>query len=429
MGRGSRWEYFRAIFFRYREAVRKEKSRILEEFCRVCGYNRKYAIRKLNGAPPGEKPARKRRRSRPRYGSQVISILHEVWEAAGYPWSVRWKALVPLWLPWIGKRFRLPIEVERQLLSISARQIDRRLADRKRRLKRRLYGRTKPGTLLKHHIPVRTDNWDVTVPGFAEVDLVSDSGNCGEGRFAYSLNFTDIHTAWVETGAILGKGRETVREALEAIREQLPFPLRGIDSDNGSEFINDCLWNYCKDSKIQFTRGRPYKKDDNAHIEQKNWTHVRKMLGWERFDTPKAIDAINGLYGREWRLMMNLFQPSVKLVRKVRVGSRLTRKYDKPQTPLDRMLACAEGDAEKLKNLKRLRETLNPFELARGIDRKLEKIDRLASRPAISVPTSQRKLENAPGQSPSHLQIGPPKPAKRKKPLSTSEKQPKLRIA
>ncbi len=379
MGRGSRWEYFRAIFFRYREASGKQKGRILEEFCRVCGYNRKYAIRKLNGAPPGVKPERKRRRSRHKYGSRAISILQEVWEAAGYPWSVRLKAMLPLWLPRIRERFRLPIEVERQLLSISARQMDRRLRDRKRRLKRRLYGRTKPGTLLKHHIPIRTDNWDVSAPGFGEVDLVSHSGNCGEGRFAYSLNFTDIHTAWVETGAILGKDRETVREALEEIREQLPFALRGIDSDNGSEFINDSLWRYCQDRRIQFTRGRPYKKDDNAHIEQKNWTHVRKLLGWDRFDTQKATDAINQLYGKEWRLMMNLFQPSVKLLRKVRVGSRLVRKYDKPQTPLDRLLASGQGDAEKLRDLQRLRETLNPFQLARAIDGKLERISRLAS--------------------------------------------------
>src|SRR6266511_3881122 len=357
----------------------------------------------LPGLRPGSKPRLRRRGVRgPHYGSQVISILRGVWEAAGYPWSVRLKAMVPLWMPWIRRHFRVSAEVERQLLSISARQMDRRLGGSKRRLKRRFYGRTKPGTLLKHHIPIRTDNWDVTVPGFGEVDLVSHSGNSADGRFAYSLNFTDIHTAWVETEAILGKGRETVREALEEIRERLPFPLSGIDSDNGSEFLNNCLWTYCKDLKIQFTRGRPYKKDDNAHIEQKNWTHVRKLIGWERFDTQKATDAINGLYGREWRLMMNLFQPSVKLLRKVRVGSRLTRKYDRPQTPLDRLLACAEADAEKL-----------------------EKIDRLASRPATSVPMSQPKLQNAPA----HLEIGPPKPAKRKRPLSTSEKERKLRIA
>ena len=145
---------------------------------------------------------------------------------------------------------------------------------------------------------------------------------------------------------------------------------------------------------------------------------MRKLIGWERFDTQKAAAAINGLYGREWRLMMNLFQPSVKLMRKVRVGSRLTRKYDKPQTPLDRLLACAEGDAEKLKTLSGLRQSLDPFELARGIDRKLERIDRLASRSTISVPPSQRKLENLPA----HLQIRLPKPAKREKPLGPRKK-------
>ncbi len=144
MGRGSRWEYFRAIFFRYRGASGKQKSRILQEFCRVCGYNRKYAIRKLNGPPPGKKPESQRRRSAPRYGRQVISILQEVWEAAGYPWSVRLKVLLPIWLPWIRKRFSMSAEVERQLLSISARQMDRRLGEKKRRLERRLYGRTKP---------------------------------------------------------------------------------------------------------------------------------------------------------------------------------------------------------------------------------------------------------------------------------------------
>src|SRR6266542_2477584 len=206
MGGRSKWEYFRGIFGRYRGASRLEKGRILEEFCRVCGYNRKYAIRKLSGPPPGRKPRVRRCGVRgPHYGSQVISILRGVWEAAGYPWSVRLKAMVPLWMPWIRRHFRVSAEVERQLLSISARQMDRRLGGSKRRLKRRFYGRTKPGTLLKHHIPIRTDNWDVTVPGFGEVDLVSHSGNSGDGRFAYSLNFVDIHTAWVETGAILGK--------------------------------------------------------------------------------------------------------------------------------------------------------------------------------------------------------------------------------
>ena len=380
MGRVARWEYFRAIFWRYREASGKQKGQILDEFCRICGYNRKYAIRKLKGPPPGKKPELRRRRPRLVYGPRVISILHEVWEVAGYPWSVRLKAMLPVWLPWIRKRFLLTPETERQLLSISPRQIDRRLQERKRKLKRRLYGRTKPGTLLKHHIPIRTDNWDVTEPGFAEVDLVSHSGNCGEGRFAYSLNVTDIHSAWVETQAILGKDKVRVREALEGIRELLPFPLRGIDSDNGSEFINEELWGYCQQQKIQFTRGRAYKKDDNAHIEQKNWTHVRKLIGWDRYDNPTAVQLLNDLYRHEHRLMMNLFQPSVKLLRKKRIGSRLKRSYDIPRTPLERLQACPEADRASVTRLIKLRDNTDPFALAKTIDDKLAQIYELASR-------------------------------------------------
>jgi hypothetical protein len=167
-----------------------------------------------------------------------------------------------------------------QLRRISPRQIDRRLGPTKRRLQTRRYGRTKPGSLLKHHIPLKTDHWDVTVPGFTELDLVAHAGHRADGEFAHSLNVTDIHTTWVETRAVLGRGESRVQTALAEIRQALPFRLRGIDSDNGSEFINDHLYRYCQAHEIQFTRGRPYKKDDNAHIEQKNWTHVRKLVGY-----------------------------------------------------------------------------------------------------------------------------------------------------
>ena len=195
MGRESRWEYLRGIHGRYRRAGRREKGRILDEFCQVADYRRKYAIRLLNGPPPERSP-RKRRRRRPSYGQKVILVLLAVWEAAGYPWSVRLKALLPLWLPWARKRFALTPELEAQVLAISPRQIDRRLAEHKRKAKRRLYGRTKPGTLLKHQVPIKTDRWDVEQPGFSEIDLVSHSGNNARGEFLHSLNLTDIHSAW-----------------------------------------------------------------------------------------------------------------------------------------------------------------------------------------------------------------------------------------
>src|SRR5579883_908329 len=285
MSIASRRDYLQKIYPRYREASREEKRGIVDEFCANCGYNRKYAIRLLNGAPPGGRPTGKRRRQRGMtYGPQWISILKGVWETADYPWS----ALLPEWMPWIGRQYRLSAGAERQLLQISARSIDRRRGGVKRKLRRRLYGRTKPGTLLKHHIPLKTDHWDVKRPGFTEIDLVSHSGNSASGDFCYSLNVTDIHRGWTETRAVLGRGQEGVRAALEAIRQALPFPLRGIDSDNGSEFINTHLWRYCQARAIQFTRGRPEKKDDNAHIEQKNWTHVRRLLGYVRYDTEAA---------------------------------------------------------------------------------------------------------------------------------------------
>ena len=255
----------------------------------------------------------------------MLSILAAIWEAAGYPWSVRRKALLPNWMPWIRKRYRMTPQMEKQLLGISARQIDRRLKAKKSERKRRIYGRTKPGALWKHPIPVKTDSWDGSDPGFSEIDLVAHGGNSGDGEFAHTLNLTDIPSGWTESRALLGKSQVAVQEGLDAIEKVLPFRLLGVDSDNGSKFINWHLKGGCEPKQIQLTRGRPYKKDDNAHVEQKNWTHVRKLLGWERYDSRAAVAAINDLYRHELRLWMNLYLPSVKLVKKVRVGSKLRR--------------------------------------------------------------------------------------------------------
>ncbi len=398
----ARWEYLNAIYVRYRQATRPEKHRILDECCRITGYHRKHAVRLLNGPAPSGAPPRARRRRSPTYGLAVIEPLRTIWEAAGYPWSVRLKALLPLWLPWARRRLQLSRAVERQLLAISPRQIDRRLAPHKRQLQKRLYGRTKPGTLLKHHIPLKTDRWDVATPGFTEIDLVSHSGNSADGEFVHSLNVTDIHTAWVETRAVLGKHQRGIQQALAELQHAVPFRLQGIDSDNGSEFINGHLYDYCQTHAIQFTRGRPYKKDDNAHIEQKNWTHVRKLLGYLRYDSPAALAAINALYRNELRLFQNLFLPSVKLVRKERVGSRLRRRYDAPRTPLERVRACADIDRTKVAALVALRARLDPFALADRIERQLEAIYALANHRQ----SPERAAANAPAPAPP----GPPPP-------------------
>lgn len=364
---------------RYRKLSQSEKTVVLNEFCSVTGYHRKYAISLLNEPEDAPPPATIRRRG-PTYSAAAFRVIEKIWRAAGYPWSERLKALLPLWLPWARRHMpEMKPELEEEILRISPRQMDRRLQKTKQALKRRLYGRTKPGTLLKHRIPLKTDHWDVTEPGCVEIDLVSHSGECASGEFIHSLNVTDIHTGWVETRAVMGKGEAGVVNALEEIRENLPFPLRAIDSDNGSEFINYHLYTYCQKQGIQFTRGRPYKKDDNAHIEQKNWTHVRRIFGWDRYDNQAVRQAMNDLYAHPLRLMMNLYQPSVKLCRKERVGTRLRRRYDAPQTPLDRLIGGRDPKTlpSPLKKLLELRDRLDPFTLSSTIETCLADIERL----------------------------------------------------
>ena len=395
-------EYVGRMRERYDHAARAAKGPLLDEVCEVTGYHRKAAIRLLRH-PAG---MRRRRRGGPRvqYGPEVVAVLRAIWTAAGYPWSVRLKALLPLWLPWARRRMRLTDALEVQVRRISPRQIDRCLRADKRTLRRRQYGRTKPGTLLKHQIPLKTDRWDVQEPGFTEIDLVAHSGDRADGEFLHSLNVTDIHTTWVETRAVLGKGQLRVQAALEAIRQALPFRLRGIDSDNGSEFINDHLRRYCRRRRIQFTRGRPYKKDDNAHIEQKNWTHVRKVLGYVRYDSEPALAAINAMYA-DLRVLQNLFLPTVKLVTKERVGARVRRRYDQPQTPLERVQQSASIDAARVAALVALQQRTDPFALAQRIDHALAAIYRVAThrranarvdaaRPVDAKNAPTRSLEN-----------------------------------
>jgi hypothetical protein len=377
---------------RYETADRATRSRLLDEVCELTGYHRKAVIRVL-GRPVAP---RRGRRGRPvRYGPAVVGALRQIWEAAGYPWSVRLHALLPAWLPWAVRRWRIPDDIATRLRTMSPRQMDRALRPLKHDLRKRQYGRTKPGTLLKHQIPLKTDRWNVAVPGFTEIDLVAHSGDRADGEFLHSLNVTDIHTTWVETRAVMGKSQHHVLEALADLRQALPFALRGIDSDNGSEFINHHLRGYCQHHQVQFTRGRPYKKDDNAHIEQKNWTHVRKLLGYVRYDSAAALAAINALYD-ELRLLQNLFLPSVKLIEKRRIGARVRRCYDAPRTPLERVEACPEADAERVHALTQLRARLDPFVLAARIDQALARIYRLAN-PRVSPATVTKPPVDAAG--------------------------------
>jgi hypothetical protein len=379
MGPLARREYVRHMQGRYGQVGRRsEKSRLLTEVSENLSCRRKHAIRLMKGKIVDlEKPWRRRK---PVYPERLVRILETVWEDSQYPWSKRLKELLKLWIVWIRRRWKLTPEEERQLLAMSAATIDRRLAPYKRQAGRKIYGKTKPGRWLRRTIPIQTDSSGVLEPGWAEIDTVSHSGPAAEGQFAYTVNQTDLFSGWTECRAILGKSAHEVKIAIEEMRADLPFVLKGLDSDNGEEFINWILDRYCRDSEVQRFRSRAYKKDDQAHIEQKNWTHVRKLIGYDRYDTQAAVDAMNDLYRKEWRLFCNLYLPSVKLAQKIRIGAKIKRIYHEAKTPLDRLLESDKGDRAKLEALRRLRETLNPFELSAAINKKLSIIWALASK-------------------------------------------------
>ncbi len=395
-------EYLGRMRERYDHAARAAKGPLLDEVCEVTGYHRKAVIRLLR-RPAG---MRRRRRGGPRvqYGPEVVAVLRAIWTAAGYPWSVRLKALLPLWLPWARRRMRLTDALEVQVRRISPRQIDRCLRADKRTLRRRQYGRTKPGTLLKHQIPLKTDRWDVQEPGFTEIDLVAHSGDRADGEFLHSLNVTDIHTTWVETRAVLGKGQLRVQAALDAIRQALPFRLRGIDSDNGSEFINDHLRRYCRRRRIQFTRGRPvqegrqraYRAEElDARPQGPRLRALRLGAGpgGHQRDVcrpPAAAESVS---------------PDGETGDQERVGARVRRRYDQPQTPLERVQQSASSDAARVAALVALQQRTDPFALAQRIDHALAAIYRVAThrranarvdaaRPVDAKNASTRSLEN-----------------------------------
>jgi hypothetical protein len=339
----SKKEYLEIIFLRFKRATRKEKTNILNEFCQVCNYHRKHAIRLLNNFKRFTKPKPKRRGPASRYNKpSVIEPLKRIWLTANLPCSKRLKVIIPLWLPSYGQEFGgLSLATIEALRKISPATIDRLLKPYKAKYKGRGRSTTKPGALLKKHIPIKTNQWDESRPGFLEADTVAHCGETTAGQYANTLNFTDIATGWTEQRAIWGKGELVTLAQIKHVESTLPFPLLGFDSDNGNEFLNWHLLRHFTENRkqpIQFTRSRAYHKDDNAHVEQKNWTHVRQWLGYDRFDDLRFVPLLNDLYVSEWRFFHNFFCPSVKLIEKKRVASRVIKQYDVPKTPYQRVL-------------------------------------------------------------------------------------------
>ena len=376
MGKNERQAYLKAIRSRYWRAGKKAKVIILDEFCAVCGYHRKYAIRLLNHRG---KPRKKRRPGRkPIYASaELLTALKRIWFASDQMCSKKLKAAIPLWLPFYETRYKaLTQETQVKLLTVSAATIDRLLKPVRVAHGRRGLGGTKPGSLLKNQIPIRTHFWDVSQPGFMEADTVAHCGNSLAGNFVWSLTMTDILTTWTENRATWNKGAQGVLVQIQDVEARLPFALLGFDCDNGSEFLNYHLVRYFTDhpSVQSFTRSRPYKKNDNAHVEQKNWSHVRQLFGYDRFDDLRLVDMMNDLYANEWSLYQNHFCPSMKLKEKQRINSKYYKKYDQPQTPYHRVLASEHITDDAKEYLRRVHQSLNPFILKHAIEKKLRVI-------------------------------------------------------
>jgi hypothetical protein len=374
MGKHEKRIYLEAIRKRYRRARRADKGKILDEFCSVCGYQRKYAIRLLSRKPvkPVGRPGRPSQYNQP----VLLAVLRKLWLATDQMCSKRLVVAMPLWLPHYETRFgALDEPIRAKLAGISAASIDRLLKPIRVQHPKGLSG-TRPGTLLKNQIPLRTAHWDITLPGFMEADTVAHCGHSLAGDFVWSLTLSDILTGWTECRATWNKGSIGVLEQIKTIEQALPFNLRGFDCDNGSEFLNHHLLHYFSEhpAKPAFTRSRPYKKNDNAHIEQKNWTHVRQLFGYERFDNPELTKLMNALYAKEWSQLQNHFCPTLKLKHKERIGARYRKEYHIPKTPYQRVMDCESVTNDIKSTLQTLHETLNPFDLKQQINAKLRYI-------------------------------------------------------
>ena len=378
MGPRSKREYTEATFLRYKKASRKEKKKILDEFCATCEYHRKHAIRVLKNFKRFIKPKQKKRGRRPVYHDDIVLPLKRIWLAANLPCSKRLKAILPFWLPGYAEKFgSVPLETMKALKRISPATIDRLLQPVRSAYRGRGRSTTKPGTLLRRHIPVMVNQWNESRPGYLEADTVAHCGQSMAGMFAFTIDLVDIATGWTEQRAVWGKGERAVLDRIRDVAHSLPFALLGFDCDNGSEFLNYHLYRYLTGRNVSFTRSRAYHKNDNAHIEQKNWTHVRQWLGYERLDHPGVVELLNDLYTTEWRLFHNFFCPSVKLVSKERIGSKTIKRHDSPKTPYQRIVESPLIEARVKKELSQKLEGLNPFVLRVAMEKKLQKIFRL----------------------------------------------------
>ncbi len=381
----SRNEYLKVLKGKYIKAKTKgAKSELLNEYCGNTGQCRKYVIRKINHVCLKPKQRKKRVVE---YGGEVVAALAKMWEIFDYPCGQRLKPILEVEIDRLLMMGELNISGEAaiKLKEISSATIDRKLKHQRSVLHLlRSKGGPKPGSLLKQKIPIRLTDWDTSKVGNVEADLVVHCGSSAFGEYVNTLSNTEIFSGWWEGEAIMGKSQESTFYAVKQTRGRTPYEWKVLDSDNGSEFINDILYKYCDREGLEFTRSRPSHKNDNAYIEEKNWTHVRKILGYLRYDTYEELKLINNLYRGDLRLYKNFFQPVMKLISKTRIGGSVKRKYDTPKTPYQRLMESGQISEQSKKQLQATYLSLNPAQLKRSIDAQLDELYRTYERKMAS---------------------------------------------
>jgi len=373
MSQRSKRELLEEIQPRYLKAKKSEKKIMLDEFVAATSYHRKYATRILKHGCPRQ--SGKKHGFHKVYQGEVVVALEQIWEVCGRICSKRLHPFLPEMVKVLERcgELQLSEQTKALLLQMSRSTIDRCLSPARFEHPRGL-STTKPGSLLKKVIPVRTFTpWDEDKPGFLEIDLVAHCGGSVEGQYINTLTCVDLSTGWIECLAVHHRSQQAVFEAIQTMRTYLPFLLLGLDSDNGNEFINDLLYQYCLSEKITFTRSRPYQKNNQAHVEQKNWSVVRRLIGYDRLETEDEYLLLESIYA-DLRLYANFFQPVLKLISKEHVDKKLIKRYDTAATPFQRVLAAKDIPFETKARLTNLYVQLNPVQLRTSIDVKVAKL-------------------------------------------------------
>jgi len=378
MSKFGKREYLIEVKRKYWKAGKKKKTQLLDDFCSFTGMHRKSALRLINGKL---QPKWRHRRKRPKYyDTEVIEALLILWRSVDEICAERLHPFIPELLDKLVNCGEIDVGAKtiQKLTEISLGLIKEILSKTKHRSLVRIGGTTKPGSLLKRQIAIRYGRWDEVMPGWCETDTVAHCGDSVAGEYISSLDVIDICSGWSEQCAILNKGEKAVTMAMEDIKQRLPFPLLGLDPDNGAEFINWSLFHYCQKNKINLTRSRPYHKNDNAHIEQKNWTAIRQLVGYSRFETKEQLNILNDLYSNEWRLYLNFFQPTMKLREKIKdtQTGRTSKKYYEAKTPYQRLIDHPDVSVEQKDMLRSAYDSLNPVKLKQQIKVKINRLKR-----------------------------------------------------